>query len=113
MLVQVHTDNHITGRESLVAQVEAEVEGSLSRFADRLTRIEVHLGDENGPKHGADDKRCLMEARVAGHSPVAASHQAPSLDEAIAGAVERLEHALDHLFGKLDNTKGRASFSGE
>ncbi len=111
MQVQVHTDNHITGRESLVSRVEAEVEGTLGRFSDRITRVEVFLGDQDGPKHGADDKRCLMEARVAGRQPIAASHSAASLDIAIEGAADKLVHALDHALHKHD-PKGGPSMAG-
>ncbi|MDB5350465.1 MAG: Sigma 54 modulation protein / ribosomal protein [Planctomycetota bacterium] len=113
MQVQVHTDNHISGREALVDRVETEVEGTLSRFAGRLTRVEVFLSDENGPKHGSDDKRCLMEARIAGHQPLTVTHHAATLDEAIAGAALKLEHNLDHTLGKLHDPKGRLSYSGE
>lgn len=113
MQVNVHTDNHITGREALVSRVETEVEGTLSRFGDRLTRIEVYLGDENGPKHGSDDKRCLMEARVAGFHPIAATHHAADLDDAIQGAAEKLERAIEHALSKHDATKGNVSMSGE
>jgi len=113
MQVQVHTDNHITGREALIDRVTAEVEGTLDRFASQITRVEVHLEDMNGAKHGADDKRCLMEARLAGHQPIAASHKADSLDAAISGAAERLVHALDHTLGKLANKKGRTSYGGD
>ena len=113
MLVNVHTDNHITGREALVQRVEAEVEGTLSRFGERLTRIEVYLSDENGPKHGADDKKCLMEARVAGFHPIAAHHHAANLDDAIEGAAEKLERAIHHALSKHDETKGGLSMAGD
>ena len=112
MQVQVHTDNHITGREALVERVESEVETSLSRFADRITRVEVFLGDENGPKHGANDKRCLMEARVSGRQPIAVTCHADTLDAAIEGAAEKLVHALDHATHKHD-PKGGPSMAGE
>jgi len=113
MLVQVNTDNHIKGGEELARRVEAEVEGTLVRFGEQITRVEVHLHDENGPKGGDRDLRCLMEARVAGHQPVAVSCAAASLDDAVAGAVDKLEKALDHLFDKLTNHKGRTSFGGD
>ena len=112
MQVQVHTDNHITGREALVDRVEAEVVESLGRFGDRITRVEVHIIDKNGPKHGADDKRCLMEARVAGLHPIAASHSAATIDLAIEGAAEKLVHALDHALHKHD-PKGGPSMAGD
>jgi hypothetical protein len=112
MQVQVHTDNHFTGREALVSQVEAEVEGTLGRFEDRLTRVEVFIGDENGPKHGSDDKRCLMEGRLAGHPPVTATHHAATVDAAVQGAAEKLERAIEHVLQKHD-VKGNPSMSGQ
>jgi hypothetical protein len=66
------------------------VEQALHRFASRLQRVEVHLGDTNAGKHGADDKRCMMEARPSGHPPVAVTHQADTLPLAISGAAALL-----------------------
>ncbi len=113
MQVQVNTDNHIQGRDRLVRQVEAEVEGAMARFADQITRIEVHLHDENGHKGGDRDKRCLMEARLSGHSPVAVSCESGSLEEAIGGAAAKLEKSLDHLMDKLHHHKGNTSYGGD
>jgi ribosome-associated translation inhibitor RaiA len=74
----------------------------VDRFADRLTRVEVHLNDVNGPKHGERDKRVTMEARVPGRAPVAVANEAGSLLEAIEGASRKLERALEHAFGRMD-----------
>jgi len=60
------------------------------------------LSDLNSTKTGPDDKRCLVEARVAGLQPISASHQAPTLALAIDGAGERMASALDTAFGKRD-----------
>ena len=113
MIVQVHTDNHIKGHQPLIDQVTNEVEATFERFRDQITRVEVHLHDENGSKHGIDDKRCLMEARLAGHQPLVASHDAATLDEAITGAATKLEHILEHLIDKIGHKKGRTSFGGD
>jgi hypothetical protein len=113
MHVEVHTDNHIAGSETLSRQVEAEVEGAVNRFGTQIIRVIVQLNDTNGPKAGDRDKRCLMEARIAGHQPVAVSHEAGVLDDAIAGAADKLERSLDHVLGKLDHKKGRTSFGGD
>ena len=113
MQVQVNTDNHIHGREALIQRVASEVEGTLARFADQITRVEVHLNDANGHKGGDHDKRCLMEARLAGHQPVAVSCEAGNLDAAIDGAAGKLEKSLDHILGKLHHHKGLTSFGGD
>lgn len=113
MQIQVHTDNHIEGSSALAGQVEAEVESALERFGTRITRVEVHLGDDNGAKRSDNDKRCRMEARVAGLDPIAASHNANSLEDALAGAVATLRQNLQRTFDKLGQKKGRTSYSGD
>ena len=110
--VLVHTDNHIKGNDGLSTRIETEVDATLERFAREITRVEVHLHDLNANKHGID-KRCLMEARLAGHQPIAVSHDAESVDQAVTGAVDKLEKALDHTIDKLTKHKGRMSMGGE
>ncbi len=100
MKIQVNTDNHIDGTQELYAQVEATIQSTLARFADSISRVEVHLSDENGPKSSDDDKRCLMEARLAGRQPIAVSHQGASVLEAVGGAADKLERALETVQGK-------------
>jgi ribosome-associated translation inhibitor RaiA len=102
MQVLVNSDHHITSSESVAERVATILMASVDRFADRLTRVEVHLNDVNGPKHGERDKRVTMEARVAGRTPVAVTNEAQSLLEAIEGASRKLERALEHAFGRLD-----------
>ncbi|MEX2091691.1 MAG: HPF/RaiA family ribosome-associated protein [Pirellulales bacterium] len=113
MQIQVSTDNNINGSANLIENVEAELKESLVRFGSQITRIEVHLRDVNGAKTAGDNKSCLLEARLAGRQPLVVSHEAPSLRQAIDGATDKLERALDHLLGKLNDRKGRPSFAGE
>lgn len=113
MQILLTTDNHIDGRERLAQWVESEVDGTLDRFGQRITRVEVHLNDVNGDKSGSDDKRCVMEARVAGHQPIAVTHHAATLEDAVTGATEKLERALDHTLGRLNEKKGQTSYGGD
>lgn len=102
MQIQLNTDNNLVGSEELTAQLEAVVRAALDRFSARITRVEVHLTDLNSGQKGGSDKRCLMEARIAGRQPMSVSHEADSVDLAIDGAAGKLTHALDTIFGKLD-----------
>ena len=101
MLTHVFSDKHIDSDKRTQDWVTATVEVTLERHLEFLTRVEVHLSDENGGKSGPKDKRCKMEARPKGHQPILVSHDADSLTQAVEGAAEKLEHALEHLFGKL------------
>lgn len=102
MHIQLNTDSHIVGSEALTAEVERKVSHTLKRFSERLTRIEVHLSDLNSAKSGPDDKRCMMEARVAGMNPISVSHRAPTLSLAIDGSLEKMTNALDSAYGKQE-----------
>lgn len=112
MMIHITTDNHIQGRESLVKEVEATLTNSLSRFDPQIMRVEVHLSDENGQKQGDNDKKCKLEARLAGLQPVAVSGTGGNLEQAVSAAVEKLISLLDHKLGRLSERKGRAPFSG-
>jgi len=104
MQVLVNSNHSITGDLTMTERVESIVGAAVDRFADRVTRVEVHLNDVNGPKHGAKEKRCMMEARVGGQKPLAVSHEAPTLLEAIEGCGDKLERALEHMLGRLAAT---------
>ncbi|WP_017904238.1 HPF/RaiA family ribosome-associated protein [Pseudomonas asplenii] len=101
MQIQVNSDNHIQSSKRLEEWVRTTVESALERYEDDLTRVEVHLGDENGDKPGPHDIRCQIEARPKGRQPISVTHKADTLEQAIDGASSKLEHALEHLFGKL------------
>jgi ribosome-associated translation inhibitor RaiA len=113
MQIQVNTDRHIHGGEDLHARVQGMVEDAVSHLSERITRIEVHLGDENSDKGGENDKRCMLEARMAGMQPIAVTHQAETLVQAIDGAAEKLERALEHALGKANSERTSKKPNGD
>ena len=90
MDIQLNTDHTIEGREQLAAHVKGVVNRALTRFSQQITRIEVHLSDENGHKGGP-------RARP----PTAVTHQAPTLNQAIDGAADKIAHVLEGDLGRL------------
>ncbi len=103
MQIQVHTDNHITGREDVVRLVHASVESAIDRFSDRITRVEAHLSDTNGHKTKSDDIRCVLEARLAGLQPIAVSHQAPTIELAVTEAADKLQRSIESKLGRIQD----------
>lgn len=115
MIIQVNTDSNIEGNREVAQQVKTEVANSLERFKEKITRVEVHLSDENSDKKfGTEDMRCLLEARLAGRNPVSVSHQAATLEQAVHGAVEKLKRSLESTLGRLgEHTSGRRNRASE
>ena len=108
MQIQINTDHNIEGHEALAAQVSGVVESALSRFSDHITRVEVHLSDENSDKKGGqNDKRCVMEARLEGRQPIAVTHQAATLDEAVDGAADKLARLIESTLGRMRDQRSR------
>ena len=102
MKIQINSDHSIVVDAHLSDVLESTVADTLKYLEDRITRVEVHLSDVNGNKSGNDDKRCMMEARPAGQSPVAVTDEAATVEEAVHGAANKLKKLLDHHFGRLE-----------
>ena len=100
MQIQVNSDNNVKMSENFAKHIREVIDSTIHNYESQITRIEVHLSDENASKTGANDKRCAIEARLAGRKPMAVTDQADTLDEAISGAAEKLKHALVSILGK-------------
>jgi ribosome-associated translation inhibitor RaiA len=107
MQVQVNTDDHIQGGESLAQWITDESKSRLSRFQDHVTRLEVFLTDVDAGKSGANDKRCRIEARVTGRQPVTVTDEADKMANAFLSAVDKLARALDADLGRAKDRNGR------
>ena len=103
MQIQINTDRHIHGHETFIAQVKNKVESSLSRVSDHITRVEVHLSDENGDKGGQNDKRCVMEARLERHQPLAVTQEGATLDQAVDSALDKLVRLVENTLDRLQD----------
>jgi ribosome-associated translation inhibitor RaiA len=113
MKIQINTDRNVDGTERLKDSVRDVIASAIDRFSDRVTRVEAHLSDNNSSaKGGGDDMRCVLEARIAGANPLSVSHAAATLDQAVAGAVDKLETVLQRNFDRQNQVKGRTSYGG-
>ena len=108
MHVLVSSDHTITASEGLAGRITSAVTARLDRWADRITRVEVHLSDVNSRKRSETDKHCVMEAHLGGLKPVAVHNDAGEIMVAVGGCIEKLSRALEHTLGRLEDTPGRA-----
>lgn len=108
MQIQINTGTNIEGHGAPADQVRGSVESALSHFSERITRVEVHLSDQNSDKKaGHDAMRCMMEARLEGRKPVAVTHQGTTLDEAVEGAADKLSRLIEHTLGRQHKQERR------
>lgn len=100
MQILIHTDHHIEGYEALAKWATGEVKTALSHHSDQITRVELHIGDENGHKSGGNDKRCVMEAHLQGRPPMVVTQHAETLYLAVTGAGEKLNRMIEGALGR-------------
>jgi hypothetical protein len=105
--IQINSDKNIVVNTQTTRFLKEEVDRALGRFKDKLTRLEIHLSDVNGPKFGKQDTLCLIEARPAGRRPLAVSMKAATVEAAARGSLSKLRRALETLFGRLSESRTR------
>lgn len=101
MIIQINTDNNTKATEGFSDHLKELISGDLARFGEQISRVEVHLSDENAGKDSLNDKRCVMEARLEGRQPIAVTNQADTHDGAVLGALDKLKSSLETITGKM------------
>jgi hypothetical protein len=108
MHIQVSAGPNIEVHETLADRVAGDVESALSRFSNHVTRVRIHLSDQNSDKKvGHDAMRCMIEARLEGRQPIAVTHQSTTLDEAVGGAAGKLAGMIESTLGRQRHRASR------
>ncbi|MEM6854904.1 MAG: HPF/RaiA family ribosome-associated protein [Planctomycetota bacterium] len=103
MIVQVNAGD-IQSSQALTDNATQAVESALRHVIEKVTRVEVHLRDDNANKSSANDKRVTMEARIAGQQPLAVDHASDDLYVSISEAAGKLGRAVKSKLEKLATT---------
>ena len=103
MTIQLNAGKNLNIHESFGEKLKGLLTEELSRFSEHITRLEVHLSDENGRKEGLNDKRCMLEARLEGRQPIAVTGTANDYELAVSGAIEKLKTSLETINGRVRN----------
>jgi hypothetical protein len=100
MKIQINTDRNIQGSKELDDHIILLAESKLKHFATQITRLEVHISDQNGEKFGKDDTHCRLEARLENRPPLSVLAKAENLHNALVASMNKLKSALDSLSRK-------------
>ncbi len=97
MQVFLHNDDTLHGFESAQDYAEEIVTRELKgQLGQMITRVDVWVADENGPKGGPENKKCSMEAHPKGRRPVGVHAFGADVPAAIRSAGKKLAHALEN-----------------
>ena len=103
MQVLLHSDPNTDGGHLMAVHLTTVVKEAMSRFGERVTRVEAHLSDANGQsKTGNTDIHCTLEARLVGLEPIVVKAHADNAHQVIESAVRKLKRAVDAEIAKHD-----------
>lgn len=103
MIIQINTDKTLNGDNRHQEYFSSQIKEELERFEDHITRVELHLKDENGKKEGVNDKSCVLEARLKGRQPIAVTTEADTVEKAVTNALDKMKAAITTVIGKSQN----------
>ncbi|MGH8852668.1 MAG: HPF/RaiA family ribosome-associated protein, partial [Telluria sp.] len=89
--------------QGLDEHVQSVVQGSIGRFGEQVTRVDVHLSNENKEKQADGGNNCMMEARVSGYQPIVVNEHSADLHQSVKNAGAKLARALDSALGRLQD----------
>lgn len=78
-------------------EIERRVGFAVDRFSDRISVIDVHVADVNGPRGGVD-KSCQIAAELADGGEIRISEHHQNLFAAVRAACDRLRHLIGGRF---------------
>lgn len=101
MLIQFNSNN-IPVNQELEASLSGFVSKALKRYSNRITRIEVHLEDENSHKGGKDDKRCSIELKAENLEPIIVTSKSDNIIQAVREAADKSKSTLERTIGRIN-----------
>lgn len=111
MLVQIHASGFKLDA-AFREQIEQKVSTSLSRFADRFRKVDVHLADVNGPKGGTDKSiRLVVDSNR--EPTVIIEEKGEAWIVLLDSVTERAEHNVRKQINKTNSRADRTSMSGD
>ena len=96
-MIILNADENLAIGEDAGDAIKKLITEQLSRYGKHISRLDVHIADENGIKEGFNDIRCMLVAHVEGKEPVVVTNIADTLDPSVDGAIEKMQHALSSM----------------
>ena len=93
MGISIHSQGFELGAE-IHDRIKRQLARRLGRIDGDVMSVEIYLSDVNGPRDGAEYKKAVMRASLAGQPPVSVTAVHGRLEVAIDRSARRLKRAM-------------------
>lgn len=101
MQIQINSDKNIELTKDAKDDLKLKVEKKLARFDNLITRVEVHLSDENSDKSGLNDKKCLIEARLLNRQPIIVTDHSENTGKSFVACLNKIQRKINAIVEKM------------
>lgn len=110
MQVLLQSDSNIDGGHPMADHLESVAKNALTRFGERVTRLEAHLSDANSRlRPGAGTIHCMLKAHLQSLETIVVTERAWTAHQAIDGGMRTLKRAVGAAIAKHDPRHQRGS----
>lgn len=97
MEILINSDNEVKMDQEGKDYFRAELQDSLKRFEDYVTRFEVYFSDETSNKDTPGDQKCVIEARIKGRNSEIVTSHASAQKAAFDASIDKIRTVLDRV----------------
>ena len=111
MQIFLHTDPNVHGTQLMAKHLNDVVTEGLSRFGERVTRVEAYLSNVHSAVKSTSEQdiHCTLEAKLVGLDAVIVKVQASNAHQAIDSATKKLKRAIETQIDKHSPQSHRTS----
>jgi len=104
MKVQINTGHNIVIDAETAQSLSSAITVHLAHFDARITRVELHLRDDDGAvRSGPQQMHCMLEVRLAGRQPDVVTAAASTVELAVRDAAHKMQQLLDGIFSRAQS----------
>jgi ribosome-associated translation inhibitor RaiA len=111
MQVLLHTDSNTDNSQAMAEHVRLVVSDAISRFGERVTRVEAHLANAHSLAKSTteQDIHCTVEAHLVGLEAVVVKAFAGNAHQAIEHATKKLKRAIERQIERHHTQSGSST----
>lgn len=91
MQITIRTQTPLAADAELARQIEAFVRDLMGRHREQVLELDVHPGQADSLD---DDMHCVVSARLVGGHRLTVNHAAPTLGQAVHGAIGKVRGGI-------------------
>jgi ribosomal subunit interface protein len=94
--MKIHIRSNVPLSDAITEHIDRKLDLALRHVPERVTRVTVHIADENGPKGGLD-KRCRIVVGLGGLDPIVVQDRGDDVYAVVSRAAAKVDEQVSRV----------------